>query len=115
MSFNEWLTLQDDLIAELEQDQPASIHLNNGTDFDVLPTRVIPTGFTERDLAPGSSIQQGDVKVLISASQFPATITRPLERKDRLEINGDIKGIVHFDPNSRRIQGQTLMYELVVR
>lgn len=115
MSRAEWLTMQDELLRDLEVLEPVNILLNNGAGFDSYPSRAVIRGYKETDLAPGGSIQQGDIKVLISSTNYPAAITRPLERRDRIEVNGRACGVIHFDPNTRNISGSPIMYEIAVR
>ena len=115
MSRAEWLTMQDDVLRELEQLEPITIHVNNGASFDAYQAQAFITGYQERDLLPGGSIQQGDIKLIISATNYPAAITRPLERKDRIEVNGRPCSIIHFNPNSRTVNGQPIAYEIAVR
>lgn len=115
MSKAEWQTMQRELLDGLEVEEAVIIYLNNGVGFDQHPTKAVVRGYSEKDLVTGGTIQQGDMKLLISADRFPAAITRPLERKDRIEVNGKLCSVVHWDPNSRNIQGSSIMYEVTVR
>lgn len=115
MSRAEWQTMYREALDGLEVEEPVTILLNNGAGFDPYPTEAVVRGYNERDLVPGGTIQQGDIKVLISADRYPAAINRKLERKDRIEINGAPCAVIHFDDNTRNIQGVPIMYEIAVR
>lgn len=115
MSRAEWTTMQRELIDGLEVEEDVTIMLNNGVGFDSHPAKAVVRGYKEEDLVPGSSIQQGDMKLMIAADRYPVAINRPLERKDRIVVNGRACGVVHFDPNSRNIGGVPIMYEIAVR
>jgi hypothetical protein len=109
-----WAALQRDVLDGLQLEQAITIHFNDGTGFVQHASRAVVRGYSEKELVAGSTIKLGDIKVMISADAYP-DLPRPLETRDRIEFNGDVYAIVHFDRNSRNIQGETLMYEVVVR
>lgn len=115
MSRAEWQKMQRELIDGLEVEEAVVIMVNNGTGFDNHPTKGIVRGYREQDLVPGGTIQQGDMKLMVAADRYPAAITRPLERKDRISVNGRLCSVVHFDENTRNIQGVPILYEITVR
>lgn len=115
MSRAEWMTMQRELMDGLEVEEDVTIMVNNGAGFDSHTAKAVVRGYKETDLVAGSSIQQGDMKLLIAADRYPVAITRPLERKDRIVVNGKHCGVIHFDPNSRNIAGAPIMYEIAVR
>lgn len=92
-----------------------SIKVNNGTGFDEKPSRAVFGSLTERDLLAGSTIRQGDIKLIISSTHWPATVPVMLETKDRILFDGRSHSVVHCDPYTRMIGEHRIATEVVVR
>lgn len=110
---SEFQNLHDFVVNDLGVDEPVTIKENNGTAFVDHPSRAFVTAHKEHDLVPGGSIQQGDLKLIISATRFPKGL-RDLERKDRIMIQGDPYSVIHFDKFTRNVGG-IIAYEITVR
>ena len=110
---SDFLGMHDFVVADLGVDEPVTLMENNGTGFTDHASRAVVTGYKERDLVAGGSIQQGDLKVLVSATRFPKGL-RDLERKDRIKIQGRPYSVIHFDKFSRNVGG-IIAYEITVR
>lgn len=107
-------SMHDMVVADLGVDEAVTIMENNGTGFTNHPSRAVVHQHRESDLVPGGSIQQGDLKVIISATRWPAGL-RDLERKDRILIQGRPYSVVHFDRFTRTVGGAPVAYEASVR
>ena len=106
--------MHNSVVNDLGVDEPVTIKENNGTAFVDHASRAVVTQHRESDLVPGGTIQQGDLKVLISATRWPTGL-RDLERKDRLQIQGRPYSVIHFDRFTRNVGGSVVAYELTVR
>ena len=106
--------MHDFVVNDLGVDEPITIRVNNGTSFDDHPSRAVVHQHKESDLVPGGTIQQGDLKLTISGTRWPAGIDS-LERKDRVVIQGKNYSVVHFDRFTRNVGGSPVAYELSVR
>ena len=106
--------MHDTVVNDLGVDEIITIKENTGAAFVDHPSRAVVTQHKEKDLVAGGSIQQGDLKVLISATRWPATL-RDLERKDRIMIQGKSYSVIHFDRFTRNVGGSPVAYELTVR
>lgn len=116
MSFAEWVTMQRELLDELQVEQDISILVNNGTGFDRYDNvKAVVTMYKQEELVPDRTIKLGDTKILVPADQWPAAITRDLEGKDRIELKGQAHSVIHFNPNTKSVQGLTVMYEVGAR
>jgi len=62
-----------------------TIQVNNGTGFTDYQSRAVFGSLNERDLVPGSTIRQGDVKLIISSTNWPDGAPIKLEMKDRTD------------------------------
>lgn len=92
-----------------------TIKVNNGTGFDEYPSRAVFGSLNERDLVNGSTIRQGDIKLIISSTHWPASAPMRLEMKDRVYFDGQNHSVIHCDPYSRMIGEHRIATELVVR
>lgn len=92
-----------------------TIKLNNGTDFDDHASRAVFGSLTERDLVNGSTIRQGDIKLIISSTHWPGDVPMLLGSKDRIHFDGRNHSIVHCDPYSRMIGEHRIATEVTVR
>ena len=106
--------IHDFVVNDLGVDEVVTIKENNGTAFVDHPSRAVVTQHRESDLIPGGTIQQGDLKLIISGTKWPAGL-RDLEKKDRVVIQGKPYAVVHFDRFSRNVGGSPVAYELTVR
>ena len=105
--------MHDQVVADLGVDEVVTLMENNGTGFVNHPSRAVVTAHKETDLVPGGTIQQGDLKLIISAKYFPRGL-RDLERKDRIVIQGRPYSVIHFDRFTRNVGG-IVAYEVSVR
>lgn len=106
--------MHDFVVNDLGVDEPVTIMENNGTAFVSHTSRAVVHAHRESDLVPGGTIQQGDLKCIISDTRWPAGL-RNLERKDRIKIQGRTYSVVHFDRFTRNVGGSPVAYELTVR
>ena len=106
--------MHDFVVADLGVDESVVLMENNGTGFTNYPSRAVVHQHKEYDLVPGGTIQQGDLKVIISGTRWPAGL-RDLERKDRVEIQGKPYSVIHFDRFTRNVGGSPVAYELSCR
>ncbi len=105
--------IYDRFLGPLSQD--ITLQVNNGTDFDEYPgVRAHVSKWQERDLVPGSSIELGDTRLIIRAETLPAGL-RPLEKKDRVYIDGKLYGVIHWDAVSRKVGDREIAVECTVR
>jgi hypothetical protein len=81
--------------------------------FDATATaRVV--NFDPDDLVGG--IQQGDRKLIVLAQDlFDAQFAVPPKKNDKVVVRGKELNIESVDDNTRRIAGQLIAYEIVVR
>lgn len=91
------------------------IKIGNGTGFDEYCSRAVFGSLTEKDLVAGSSIQQGDIKLIISSAHWPADAPVRLLTKDRVDFDGRSHSVVSCDPYTRMIGEHRIATELVVR
>ena len=106
--------MHDFVVNDLRVDEAITIKENNGTTFVDHASRAVVSQHREYDLVPGGTIQQGDLKLLISGTRWPAGL-RDLERKDRIVIQGKPYSVIHFDKFSRNVGGSPVAYELSCR
>lgn len=92
-----------------------TIRVNNGTGFDDYDSRAVFGSLTERDLVAGSTIRQGDIKLIISSTHWPSGAPDRLELKDRIKFDGRNFSVVHCDPYSRMIGEHRIATEVTVR
>jgi hypothetical protein len=92
-----------------------TIKINNGTGFDEYTSRAVFGTLSERDLVPGSSIRQGDVKLIISSTHWPKCVPMKLETKDRVFFDGREHSVVHCDPYARMIGEHRVATDVTVR
>jgi len=88
---------------------------NNGTNFTVYPPRTAwVDGYRDKDIIPGGSIEQGDVRVVMLVDQLPSIYTE-MRTKDRIIIDNKYYSIINWDPYTRTIGGQGLAYNIHLR
>jgi len=92
-----------------------TIQVNNGTGFTNYQSRAVFGSLNERDLVPGSTIRQGDVKLIVSSTNWPKGVPIKLEMKDRVRFDGRSHSVVHCDPYSRMIGEHRVATEITVR
>lgn len=92
-----------------------TIKINRGTAFESHPSRAVSVSLTERDLVSGSSIQQGDIKLIISSTHWPSGVPIRLTTKDRIEFDGRDHAVIHCDPYARMIGEHRIATEVTVR
>jgi hypothetical protein len=97
-------TMHDSVVSALGVDEVITILENTGAGFTRHPSRAVVKAHKEQDLIAGGSIQQGDLKLIISSRFVPPGL-RKLERKDRIEIQGKPHGVIHWDVNTRTVGG----------
>ena len=96
--------------------EPVTLCINNSTGFDDHLSQAFVTGYTERDMVYGDSIQQGDVKLILRYDDIPAAArTRPLQRKDRIIVRGRPMAVEHWNENTRSVGNTILAIEARVR
>jgi hypothetical protein len=59
--------------------------------------------FRSEDIMDGSTVKQGDFKVICRASSFP--VARKLEQKDRVRLRGHDYSVINDDSNQYAIGG----------
>jgi hypothetical protein len=69
----------------------------------------------ERDLVAGTTLRQGDVKMVISSTHWPADVPVRLELKDRIKFDGRSHAVIHCDPYARMIGEHRIATEVMVR
>ena len=106
--------MHDFVVNDLGVDEPVTIKENNGTAFVDHASRAVVHQHRETDLVPGGTIQQGDLKLIVSGTRWPAGL-RDLERKDRIIIQGNAYSVIHFDKFTRNVGGKPVAYEITVR
>ena len=95
--------------------QPIMIALNNGVNFDEFEDiKAYVTKYNERDLTPGGSIQLGDLRLIILRDNLPWDM-RDLTQKDRIEIDGRVYSVMHWDNYTRKIGDKPVAIEVAVR
>jgi hypothetical protein len=92
-----------------------TIRVNNGTGFDSYASRAVFGQLTERDFLDGSSLKQGDVRLIVSSTNWPDAVPTLLAEKDRVDFDGQSYAVVSCDPYSRMIGEHRVATELVVR
>jgi hypothetical protein len=92
-----------------------TIKVNTGTGFTEYASRAVFGSLTDRDLIPGSSIRQGDIKLIISSTDWPEGVPFKLQTKDRVSFDGEDHSVVMCDPYSRMIGEHRVATDLVVR
>jgi len=71
--------------------------------------------YDESELIANGPIQQGDIKLIMLADALPASLNRPLERKDRIQIGAVNYTVVHWDANTRAMGNEVIAIEVQVR
>ena len=95
--------------------QPVTLMKNNGTNFNYYePITAYVTNYQERDLVAGSSVDVGDLKVIILSENLPDDL-EPLDQKDRIEIDGRAYGVMNWDDYSRKVGETPVAVEVRVR
>lgn len=115
MAFNPatFETLYRNFLGPLAQD--VTLLVNNGTGWDSHPgVSAHVSHYREEDLVSGSSIQIGDLKLIILAEDIPAGITS-MGLKDRIEIEGRSYAVVNWDSNTRSVGETTIAVQVTVR
>jgi hypothetical protein len=92
-----------------------TIKIGTGSGYTDYCSRAVFVSLTERDLIPGSDIRQGDIKLIISSTHWPAGVPIRLEPKDRIEFDGRQHSVVACDPYSRMIGEHRVATEVTVR
>ena len=92
-----------------------TMKIGNGTGYDEYASRAVFGKLTERDLVNGSSLQQGDIRLIVSSTHWPVNAPMELERKDQVVFDGRPHSVVHCDPYDRMIGEHRIATELVVR
>jgi hypothetical protein len=92
-----------------------TIKINTGTGFTDYCSRAVFGSLTERDLVPGSTIRQGDIKLIISSTNWPEGVPMRLETRDRIEFDGRSHSVIHCDPYARMIGDKRIATEVTVR
>lgn len=92
-----------------------TIKTNTGTGFSDHPSRAVFGSLTERDLVSGSTIRQGDIRLIISSTNWPSGVADILGPSDRVEFDGKDHSVVACDPYARMIGEHRIATELVVR
>ena len=107
--------MHDFVVSDLEVDEDVSIleHVAGSANI-THSSRGVVHQHRETDLVSGGTIQQGDLRVLISGTYWPEGL-RDLERKDRVVIQGKPYAVIHFDKFTRSVGGSPVAYELSVR
>lgn len=95
--------------------KPVVLKINNGTGFknyrDVL---AYVSRYRETDLVQGGSIEIGDLKLIIPTEYLPDAVT-VMSRKDRIEIDGRVYSVVHWDAETRAMGDDSIAIEITVR
>ena len=89
--------------------------INNGTNFDrILGAKAHISRWRESDLVQGGPVEVGDLRLIIRYSSLPLNL-KPLEQKDRIEINGKAYAVIHWDAFSRSLGDSIMAVEVTVR
>ena len=95
--------------------QPVTLMVNNGTTYKKyqnVPAHV--ARWKENELVSGGSIVVGDLKLIILASDIPASIEM-MGVNDRVDIEGRIYAVTHWDAHSRTVGGDLIAVQATVR
>jgi hypothetical protein len=95
--------------------QPVTLMVNNGTSYDKYENvSAHVSSWKENELVNGSSIELGDLKLIILAADIPAGIEL-MGMKDRVDIDGRIYAVTHWDAHSRTVGGDVIAVQATVR
>jgi hypothetical protein len=95
--------------------RPISILVNDNGTYIGYPMTAHVSKYSEIDMIPGSSIQMGDLRVIVLWENLTAVGIDDLELKDRINIDGKTYSIVEFDKYSRSVGENTIAAEIAVR
>ena len=95
--------------------QPVSVLVNDNGTYIAYPMVAHVSRYKETDLVPGSSVQLGDLRLLVKWDDLAGVGIDDLELKDRVNIDGKTYSIVHFDKYTRSIGDETIAAEITVR
>jgi len=95
--------------------QPVNLKINNGTGFTTVSNvRMHVSKYKENELVSGGPIMVGDLKLIIPAENLPDP-TIKLEKKDRVEIDGRVYSVEHWDNYTRKMGTELIAVEAAVR
>lgn len=115
MAFNptDFQKLYKKFLGPLAQD--VTLKINNGTDYDVYPdVSAHVSHYREEDLVSGSSIQIGDLRLIILAEDLPEAVTS-MGLKDRIDVDGRNYSVIHWDAETRSVGATTIAIQVTVR
>lgn len=92
-----------------------TIRVNTGSGYTDYASRAVFGSLTERDLVAGSSMRQGDIKLIVSSTHWPSGAPMKLQSKDRIRFDGRDHSVVHCDPYARMIGEHRVATEVTVR
>lgn len=96
--------------------EPVSALINTGssyTSYESVPAFV--TQYRETDLLPDSSVQVGDLRIVILQDDIDSFSLPRMGKKDRINIDGRTYAVVHWDTFTRAIAGVTIAVDIAVR
>jgi hypothetical protein len=95
--------------------QDVVLLINNGTGFTRVPgAKAHISRWRESDLVQGGPVEVGDLRLIIRYTSLPLNL-KPLEQKDRIEINGKAYAVIQWDAFSRSVGDSIMAVEATVR
>ena len=95
--------------------QQVTLKVNNGAGFDEYPgVKANVSYWRETDLIPGSSVEVGDLKLIILAETVPDAVG-DLEQRDRVEIGGENYAVMYWDTQTGRVNNTVVTILAAVR
>ena len=95
--------------------QPVMILQNTGSDFVEYPQVMAHVSrYRESDLVNNSTLQIGDLKLIMMAEELPLAIS-DLTLKDRFVIDNLFYSIVHWDVHTRTVGANRIAIEATIR
>ena len=95
--------------------RPVTVLVNDNGTYIGYPMTAHVSRYRETDMVPGSSVQLGDLRVLILWEDLQGVGITDLELKDRVNIDGRTYSVVQFDKYTRSVGENTIAAELSVR
>ncbi len=95
--------------------QPVTLMVNNGTGYDKYQNvSAHVSSWKEHELVNDSSIELGDLKLIILSADIPSSIEM-MTMKDRVDIDGRIYAVIHWDAYSRTVGSNAIAVQATVR
>lgn len=79
------------------------------------PLKAFVANYRAQDLIPGGPIEQGDLRATFNRATWPAALSRPLARGDRVTWRGRIYAVINQDDATRSAGGIQFGVDLQLR